>query len=57
MEKFSVISINEVSLKTKSKKEIYDLLTTEGNIYLPPRCDTHHKFISQIICGEKQYLK
>ena len=57
MEEFSEISINEVALKSKSKKDIYDLLTTEGNIYLPPLWDTHYKFISQIICGEKLYLK
>ena len=57
MEEFSVISINEVALKSKSKKEIYDLLTTEGNIYLLPLWDTYCKFISQIICGEKLYLK
>ena len=52
MEEFSVIYINEVAFKSKLKKEIYDILTTEGNIYLPPLWDTHYKFISQIICGE-----
>ena len=51
------MSISEVALKTKSKKEVYDLITTEGEVYLPPLGDTHYKFISQIIWGEKLYLK
>ena len=33
MEEFSVIPIGEVVLKSKSKKAIYNLLTTKGNIY------------------------
>ena len=59
MEEFSVILINEVALKSKSKskKDVSDLLITEGNIYLLPLWDTLYKFISQIICGEMLYLK
>ena len=57
MEDFSIMPISEVALKTRSKKEIYDLITTEGEVYLPPMGDTHYKFISQIIWGEKLYLK
>ena len=57
MEHFSSLPVSEVALKSKSKKEIYDLLTTEGDIYLPPLGDTHYKFIAQIIWGEKLYLK
>ena len=49
MEDFSIMPISEVALKTRSKKEIYDLITTEGEVYLPPMGDTHYKFISQII--------
>ena len=57
MEEFPVISINKLALKSKSKNEIYYLLTTEEKIYLPPLWDMHYKFISHIICGEKLYLK
>ena len=57
MEHFSFLPVNEVALKFKSKKEIYDLLTTEWDIYLPPLGDIHYKFIAQIIWGEKLYLK
>ena len=32
-------------------------MTAEGNIYLPPLGDTHYKFISQIMWGDKLYLK
>ena len=35
MEESLVISVNEVSLKSLSKKEMQDLLTIEGNICLP----------------------
>ena len=57
MERLSTMKINEVVLKSKSKKEVYDLMTTEGNIYLPPLGDTHYKFISQIMWENKLYLK
>ena len=32
MENFSMMTINEVVLKSKSKKEVYDLMTTKGYI-------------------------
>ena len=57
MENFSLKSVNEVALKSKSKKEVYDLLTTKGDVYLPPLRDTHYKFISKIMWGDKLYLK
>ena len=52
-----MMNINEVALKSKSKKEVYDLMTTEGDIYLPPLGDTNYKFIAQIMWGDKLYLK
>ena len=51
------MTVNEVALKSKSKKEVYDLMITMGDIYLPPLGDTHYKFISQIMWGDKPYLK
>ena len=36
MENFEDISFEEVSLKVKSKREIYNLIVTSGNIYLLP---------------------
>ena len=29
------ITINDISIKAKSKKEVYMILTVEGGIYLP----------------------
>ena len=37
MEEFLVTSIGKVALKLKSKKAIYNLLTTEREIYLAPQ--------------------
>ena len=52
MEESFEIFANEVSLKSLSKKEMWDLLTIEENIYFPSPWDAHHKFISQIILKE-----
>ena len=57
MNQFAEIQISELSLKSKSKKEVYDLLCNEGSIYLPPIEDAHHKFISQVLVGDKKCLK
>ena len=57
MSPYAEIQISEIGLKSRSKKEEYDLLCNEGDIYLPPARDAHHKFISQIITGEKKHLK
>ena len=35
MEKSSDLTISEVSLKARSKKEVYTVLSVEGGIYLP----------------------
>ena len=51
------MDVNQVALKSKSEKEAYGLMRTQGNIFLPPFGDTHSKFISQITWGDKLYLK
>ena len=57
MDAFSEIQISDLGLKSKSKKEVYDLLCNEGSVYLPPIDDAHHKYISQILVGDQKYLK
>ena len=57
MQEFSEISIQQVGLKWRSKKEVYNLLTTEGGCYLPPLADSHYKYISQILVGDKKVIK
>ena len=57
MAEFSEITINKLAIKFRSKKEVYNLLCSEGAAYLPPVKDTSHSFISQILVGDKKYLK
>ena len=57
MDEYDEIAINELGLKSRSKREVYNLLWNEGGIYLPPLKDSHHKFISQIMVGDKKFLK
>ena len=57
MESYEEIQVSELGIKAKSKKEVYNLLYNEGDVYLPLIEDVHHKFISQILVGDKRYLK
>ena len=57
MESYAEIQVSVLGIKTKSKKEFYNPLYNEGDVYLPPIEDAHHKFISQILVGDKRYLK
>ena len=55
MSTYVEIQVFELWLKSKSKKELYDLLCNEGDIYLPHIwCPS---YISQVVVGEKLYLK
>ena len=57
MENFEDISLEEVSLKAKSKREIYNLLVAYGNIYLPPIQDCHYTFLRELVSGTKKVNK
>ena len=46
-----------IGLKTKSKKEMYRLLTTEANVYLPPIREANYLYIRGILTGEKKVFK
>ena len=54
MENLENISLDEVSLKAKSKREIYNLIVTSGNIYLHPIQDCHYKFLRELVTGVKK---
>ena len=54
MENFEDISLEEVSLKAKSKREICNLLVTSGNIYLPAIQDCQYKFLRELVSGAKK---
>ena len=47
MADFCEIKINELAIKCRSKKEVYNLLCKDGAVYLPPVKDTSHSFISR----------
>ena len=53
MEKLN-FNISELGLKTRTKSEIYKLLTVEGKLFLPPATDTSIEFIGEIIRGERK---
>lgn len=46
--KMKKCNIRELSTKAQTKAEIYQILTIEGGLYLPPQKDTNMKFIRQI---------
>ena len=45
------ININELGTKAKSKNEVYRLLATEGNVFLPPQKETNYSYLANIISG------
>ena len=57
MESYEEIGINDLEIKARSKKEVYSLLVTEDGIYLLPLTDFNYKCISQVIVGERKYLR
>ena len=48
MEQFEYIETNALSIRAYSKKEMYDLMTSKGGIYLPKIQDSHYKFVRQL---------
>ena len=50
----SFINLNSLGVKAKTKNELYRLLTTEANMYLPPQKETSIYFIRDIIHGRKR---
>ena len=57
MQEFYEISVDQIVIKWKSKKEVYDLLSNEGGFYLPPLIDSNYKYISQVLVGDKKVMK
>ena len=46
------ITTNEIGNKAKSKHEVYRLLATEGDIFLPPQKEANHSYLSDVISGK-----
>ena len=50
----SRINLNLLGVKARTKNELYRLLTTEVNMYLPPQKETSIYFVRDIIHGRKR---
>ena len=50
------LTINEVAIKARSKKEFYSVLSAEGGIYLPPIMDANSSYFKDIVTGNKKFL-
>ena len=48
------LNLNMLGLKARTKNEMYRLLTTEANLYLPPQRETSIYFVRDIIHGRKR---
>ena len=57
MERNSDFNVNDLAAKCRSKSELYNILTREGQVYLWPMQDATRQFLRQILMGEKLYLK
>ena len=53
----SNLPVNDISAKLKNKTELYNVLTREGDIFLPPKQDSTQKFLRDIMLGNKLYVK
>ena len=56
MEMHSNLTVNDLSVKFKSKTELYNMLTREGDLYLPPKQNSTQRFLRDIMLGKKLYL-
>ena len=57
MEASSLFTVNDLATKFKAKSELINVLSREGNIYLPPKRDITQKYLRKLLHGEKLYIK
>ena len=50
----SRINLNLLGIKARTKNELYRLLTTEANLYLPPQKETSIYFVRDIVQSRKK---
>ena len=50
-------TVADLSIKWKSKVELYNLLSREGKVFLPPIKESTQTFLRQIMHGDKRYIK
>ena len=57
MDQSALFTVNDLSVKFKSKWDLINVLSREGNIYLPPKRDVTQKYLRSLLHGEKLYVK
>ena len=57
MEERRNTTVSDLAAKFKSKIELYNFLTREGEIYLPSKQDSTQKFLREIMNGGKLCIK
>ena len=57
MEQQFDFTVSDLAYKWRSKTELYNVLTREGKLYLPPMKDWTQKFIRSLMRGEKEYVR
>ena len=57
MESVESFTVLDLSSKWRSKTELYNLLTREGKVYLPPKQDSTQSFLRDVMIGKKSYIK
>ena len=50
-------TVADLSIKCKSKAELYNLLSREGNIFLPPSKDWTQQFMRDLMHWDKRHIK
>ena len=53
MERRVHLTVNDLAAKFKSKSELYNLLTREGECYLPPKQYSTQKYLRDVLLGKK----
>ena len=49
-----LLTVDMIGLKAKSKREMYLLLATDGQVYLPPLKEANYLYIRGILTGKKK---
>ena len=49
----SPITLNErdISVRARSKKELYRILQLEADVYLPPMPQSNHEYVAGVLSG------
>ena len=54
MEDYEDLNWQEVSVKGRSKREIYSILVVKGKYYLPPESQANSTYIHDVMNGKKK---